>query len=375
MRRGIIIGIVSLLIIGVILGRVLRSRPAASRQGRTSPKAGGEPRLRREVETVSVEEIKLVKVIEAKRGDMQNSLSVTGTFYPWQEAKIESKVAGKIEKFLVKEGDEVEKGKPLVQLEKKERLIALAQAEASFENAEGDWKRMKELYAKRAISQQQYDKVRSGYKMAKANLDMAQAQLDNCDIRAPFSGVIVQKFRNEGEMVAQPMGMPSTPPLVVLMDISRVKVEVDIPEKRIGEVKVGQSAYVTVDGYPDKIFEGRVINVVPFVDPVSRTFKVKIEVPNEGKLLKSGMFARVKMVTKKHQNVLVVPLKAILKRGQEEVVFVVEDSLAHLRRVKTGLSDEGKIEILSGINEGDRVIIEGNYGLTEDTKVEVKASE
>lgn len=349
MRRGIIIGAAVLLIIGVILGKVLRSRP--------------------EVETTPVEEIKIVKVIEAERGNMQSFLSATGTVYPWQEAKIESKVVGKIEKFLVKEGDEVEKGELLVQLEKTERLIALAQAEANFENAEGDWKRMEELYAKKTISQQQYDKGRSVYKMAKANLDMAQTQLDNCDIRAPFSGVIVQKFRNEGEMVAQPMGMPGIPPLVVLMDISRVKVGVDIAEKRIGEVKVDQRAQVRVDGYPGRAFEGRVIDVVPFVNPLSRTFKVKIEILNQNRLLKSGMFARARIVTDQREDSLVLPACAVLEKNEEKIVYLVAGSRAKIRRVETGLVTEDEVEIISGVDPGDIVIVNGHFGLRDGAEV------
>jgi RND family efflux transporter MFP subunit len=318
-----------------------------------------------------------VKVTRATRGNITSYIPALGTLFPWAETKISSKIPGKIEKILVAEGFEVRKGDLLIQLEDNELAIALAQAQAQLElaeakltNAREDWERAKRLSQQGVISQQEYDRLKSQYnialaqwKTAQAQVKMAQTQLNNTKIRAPFSGIIVQKFANAAEQISPGL------PLLHLMNISRVKAEVDVSEIKKTDIQIGQKSLVLADSYPDKIFSGKIIQIRPLVDPQSRTLKVTIAVLNEKKLLNAGMFSRVKIQAARHTDVILVPSSAITEIGAKKVAYKVNNSIAHRTEVRTGYEQDGKIEILAGIKEDDLVVTEGNYGLAHGARV------
>lgn len=318
-----------------------------------------------------------VKVTKATKGDITHYIPALGTVFPWAETKISSKIPGKIERILVKEGPEVSKGDLLIQLEDNEMAIALEQAQAQLElaeaklaNAMGDWERAKELSQQKVISQQEYDRLESQYsialaqrKEAQAQLKMAQTQLDNTRIRAPFAGTIVQKYANEAEQISPGL------PLLHLMDISRVKAEVEVSEIKKAEIQLGQESLVVIDSYPAKTFSGKIIQIRPLIDPQSRTLKVTIEIPNEEKLLNAGMFSRIKIQVAQHRDVILVPKSAITETGAKKVAYKVNNSIAHRIEVQTGYEQDGKIEVLAGINEGELVVTEGNYGLAHGARI------
>jgi len=318
-----------------------------------------------------------VKVSRATKGDINYYIPAIGTLFPWAETKISSKIPGKIEKILVGEGSEVSKGDLLIQLEDNELAIALDQARAQLElaearlnNAKGDWQRAEQLSQQKVISQQEYDRLQSQYsislaqrKEAQAQLEMAQTQLDNTWIRAPFAGTIVQKYANEAEQISPGL------PLLHLMDISRVKAEVEVSEIKKAEIQLGQESLVVIDSYPAKTFTGKIIQIRPLVDPQSRTLKVTIEVPNEERLLNAGMFSRVKIQVAEHRDVILVPKSAIAEIGAKKVAYKVNNSIAHRIEVRTGYEQDGKIEVLAGIKAGELVVTEGNYGLAHGARV------
>lgn len=334
-----------------------------------------------------------VRVEKVRRGSITENIAVTGTVKPYRESKLGPKLAGRIGKVHVEEGDLVKEGQPLVSLDTSELLIArdravamletvkaqVNQAEVQLRNTRREWERLKALYEKKIISEQKFEKMDAAKEMAESQLALARARLnealkglEHCEdqlsdavTRAPFDGVVVGKYVNEGEIVS-----PMAPrPMIWLMDISRVYVEAEVPEKRFAQIKPGQSAVIAVDGLPGRVFSGRVVLVKPFVNPVSRTFLVKIEIPNPEMLLKSGMFARVKIEVKSIKNALLVPMKAVLQRGGRNIAFVVENGVAKKRELKTGISDEKMIQVLAGLREGELVIVEGNYGMIDGTRV------
>ena len=345
---------------------------------------------------IKVVEPPTVKVITVKKGDISVPLVATGTIFPEYESKIGPKISGTIEIVYVDEGDTVQKGQPLVQLDQKNLLIAVRQGQAAVRVAEAQLKeaevkgenlkkekeRLANLLKKNVISQQKYDDIDTAYSMAvtgmeviraqilssRENLAMAEQNLSDTVIIAPFAGLIVERFINQGEFVST---MPPSP-LFLMMNIDKVKTEIGLPEIHIARIHIGNPVDVTVDTYPGIIFKGTVSTINPMVDPVSRAFTVKVEIPNKNHRLKPGMFARVKIYPTIHKGALIVPFKSVMKREGTTVVFVIEGTTVKLRAVTAGITNEREIEVIDGVKEGEEVVVEGHYGMADKTTVRVE---
>jgi len=337
-----------------------------------------------------------VKVSKVKRGNISVPLVATGTIFPKYESKIGPKISGTIETVYVDEGDEVGKGKILVKLDQESLLIAVRQgqavvrvaeaqlkeAEVKVENLKKERKRLANLFKKNVISQQKYDDIDTAYSMAvteieviraqilscRENLAMAEQKLRDTVIIAPFSGLIVKRFINQGEYVST---MPPSP-LFLIMNIDKVKTEIGLPEVHIAHINIGNPVDVTVDTYRGITFKGRISTINPMVDPVSRAFTVKVKIPNKDHRLKPGMFARVKIYPKIHKDVLIVPFKSVMKREGNTVVFILDGNTVRLRAVTAGINNEREIEVIDGLKEGEEVVVEGHYGMADNTKVRVE---
>jgi RND family efflux transporter MFP subunit len=320
-----------------------------------------------------------VKVAPVVRSSIKSTISAVGTVMALNQAKISAKIPGKIEKVLVEEGDRVKAGQTLARMEKTDFVLtknqaeaAVAMAEANFSKAKTDWARAQELLEKGIASQQQFDLAKSGYdvaaaavKQAKADLGLAQNQLDNANVTAPFGGTVTQKYCCLGERVAPGQ------PLLEVADISTVDIEVGVSDKRFSEVELDQPATISVDGYPDRRFTGNVKKIQPSIDPATRTFKVTIGVANPDELLKPGMFARANIEVGFHKGALVIPRAALLEEEGKYLVVVVRNG--HVKRMEAipGFLEADKVEILNGPSEGDQVVIEGAYGLAQDALVKI----
>ena len=326
-----------------------------------------------------------VRVGEAKRGTVEDNISLTGDIEPQFRVTVYSKVSGEIERLAVDVGDKVKKGDLLAQVEKKKLILQVERLEASEEGAKinleklgRDYERIKSLFEKNVVSQQKMDDIETGYRSAEAQAkelkavsDLAGIQLADSQIYAPIKGTIAKKFIDEGEMIID-ASMTKSAPLFTIVDMGTVKVVVNVTARDIARVRIGQEARVKVDAYPDKVLIGKVTNISPVLSPLTRTAPVEIEITNPDHLVKPGMFARVKIITEKREKVLVVPIEAIIYQGGKETLFVVEGNIATLREVKTGLNDGEVVEIASGLKDREKVIIEGGYGLKDGARVRIK---
>jgi membrane fusion protein (multidrug efflux system) len=336
-----------------------------------------------------------VRVAAVKRKDISVPIFATGTIFPQHESKIGPKISGTLEAVYVDEGDEVKEGQTLAKLDQESILIGKRQCEASVRVAEAQLKeaqlqeenlrkekaRLANLHEKRAISQQRYDDIVTAHSMAvtrleilaaqivssKENLAMAEQKLKDSVIVAPFSGTIVKRLVNRGEYVTT---MPPTV-LFIIVNIDKVETEVALPEVQLARVARGNRAEITADVYPGVQFEGEISTVNPLVDPVSRAFTAKIEIPNRGHRLKAGMFARVTLYPKVHKGALVVPFKAVLQRDGKTGVFVIDGDRALFRPVTAGITDEDEVEVIEGIAQGEEVVSDGHYGMANNTRVQV----
>jgi RND family efflux transporter MFP subunit len=286
---------------------------------------------------------------------------VVGTVNPMLHSAIEAKVSGRIDKMLVVPGQRVRSGEFLAELDVREIQARLDQALAVREQAESNLKRFATLVAGHAVTQQEFEAVESKARVARAAVDETQTMLGYAKVTAPFDGIITRKLADIGDL--------ATPgkPLLEMEDPASLRLEAAVPEAVIDRVAPGAKLGVRIG--PNEI-EGTVNEVSPTADPGSRTFLVKLDLPS-AQGLRMGQFGRV-AIPVSETSVLRAPASAVIERGQMELVFVVADKAAQLRIVKTGRRIGDEIEIVSGLDPGEKVVTEGAGGLVDGQPIEVR---
>lgn len=324
-----------------------------------------------------------VKVHEVKRGLFTRELRYKGTVLPWKKARIGPEVSGRIKKILKKPGDTVQKNQLLAELDTTTLALRLKQAEAAAETANAAYKdallnhqRLEKLFRKTAVSRVQLEKAQLALesaqtqkKSAGAQLDVLEHDLKNSSMRAPFNGIVTSKNMEEGDVINPMMGMNVG--ILTLMDLSKVKITLDVPSEDIEKIKTGQTCRVGVDTLPGEEFTGTVYSKNLAADVVSKTFKVEVEVENPGIAIKAGIFAEVKIEILNAGNVLLLPLTALMTDGDNQYVILHENGTAVYKTVKTGRENDRFVEILEGLHEGQSVVVEGNYDLKENTSITI----
>lgn len=322
-----------------------------------------------------------VRAIKIEPRVLVESLTFTGTVEPWQKMNIVPDISGKVARIYVKEGDKVQQGQLLAELDTQSLRLQLRQAEAAaagaranFEDAKKNKERMDRLFQEKAVSEQQYEKIKLAYEAAQAQLAQAEAALNllrhNLDVsqmKAPFSGVVASKNANEGDVINPMMGSFSpTSGVLTLMDFSRVKMAIEISPNDIAKIKKGQVAKVRVPNLTDQVFEGRVHLVTLTADPVTKKFRAEVVVDNPDLVIRPGTFGEVVVEVSRKERALVIPQRAVI---DNRFVFVVVDARAVKKEVTIGMQTTEEAEILSGLNPGDMVIVEGNFGLMDGSPV------
>jgi RND family efflux transporter MFP subunit len=326
-----------------------------------------------------------VKVFKVIRQRISEKLLYTGTIEAWQKINITPDVGGKIDRINVNEGDRVSKGQVLAELDTQAIRLQLEQAEAAwavaqanFNNAKTNWERMERLYKENAVSEQQYEQVKLAFDSAKAQLNQAQAAVNlakhslNVSImKAPFSGVIASKNADVGDVINPLMGgfsPGSGGGVLTLVDFSRIKIRVEISGADIPLVRKGQEAILRVPTIPGREFRGTVQVVNVAADPQTKKFGIEVAVDNPDLVLRPGTFGEIILEIQTHEKALVVPQKAILENKH---VFIARDGQAVKREVVLGLQNSSLVEIQNGVEEGDLVIAEGNFGLEDGAPIEI----
>ena len=326
-----------------------------------------------------------VKVFKVKRQKISEKLFYTGVIEAWNKINVTPDIGGKIARIHVEEGDRVEKGQLLAELDTRavrlqldQAQAALAVAEANYNDAQKNMERMERLKKEDAASDQQYEKIKLAYEAADAQLKQARAAVNlaryNLDVslmKAPFSGVVASKNAEVGEVINPMMGgFSPTSGVLTLMDFSRVKIEIDATQQDVARIKKGQPAQLRVTALPDRIFQGRVSIVNITADPVSKKFKVEVTVDNTDLALRPNTFGEVSLEVSTHEHALVIPQNAVL---ENKYVFRVKDGNTVERvDLNLGLQNSDRIEVINGLKEGDLVVVEGNFGLEDGTQIDIR---
>ncbi|MCL5097606.1 MAG: efflux RND transporter periplasmic adaptor subunit [Candidatus Omnitrophica bacterium] len=306
-----------------------------------------------------------VELMPVQNKTYQAMEEVLGTVRPKLHATLEAKISGRIQTMPVVFGQSVKAGDLIAQLEVGEIQAKLTQAKAMLDQAEGDFKRYENLLKGKAVTQQEFDGIQARYRVAAASVKEAETMLGYATVTAPFNGMIARKLSDVGDL--------ATPgrPLVELEDPAGLRLEANVPEGLIGSVHLEAKRPVRVEAVTNEL-EGVVREIAPSADPNSRTFSVKFDLP-AAPGLRSGQFGRV-VLPVGETTLPRVPISAVVRRGQMEIVFVAIDNKAQLRLVKTGKRIGDEVELLSGVQAGDKVVVKGAATLIDGQPLAAQSS-
>lgn len=295
-----------------------------------------------------------VVAVDARLQPVTETLSLVGTITPNEMVEIKSETDGIVQEINFKEGERVEQGRLLVKLDDTKLAAAVAQADANLKLSEANHERAKQLSKENLISQQEYDQVASSHAVNQASVDLQRRQLKDARIHAPFAGIVGSRQISPGQVITR------NTILTWLVDLDTVKVEVNLPERFLRQIAIGQRLEFSVAAYPGEKFSGELYFISPQVFENTRTALVKARIPNAGAKLRGGMFASMELTLQVRDAAIVIPEPAIMSNGDNFSVFVVDaQGNAQVRPVEVGIRLAGKAEVVKGLSAGERVIVEG----------------
>jgi membrane fusion protein, multidrug efflux system len=301
---------------------------------------------------------------EARLQPVSESLSLVGSVLANEQVEIKSETEGTVQEINFNEGQPVNKGDLLIRLDETKFSTAFAEAESTFKLAKANFDRAGQLSQDRTISRQEYDQTASAMNVAEAAMKRRERELKDARIYAPFSGIVGARYVSPGQVIDK------NTRLTVLVDLDPVKVEMNVPERFLNQVRTGQEIEVSVAAFQSKKFRGKVYFVAPELDPTTRTAVIKAQIPNPDAELKPGMFANLDLTVKVRDNAVVIPEAAILIQQTNASVFVVgTDNTVQFRPVRLGFRMPGRVEILEGVRGGEMVITEGVQKVGPGAKV------
>ena len=306
-----------------------------------------------------------VEVTKIDKGEISSFILLSSNLETERMADVYSRVQGIVERILVEEGDYVEKGQKLLELEAEEHKLAEAGAKVSYDQQTQAFERAEAMFKKQLLSKEEFEEATFSKQNAQIEWEKAKLNLEYTHIEAPISGFIGERLCRPGDRIQVSNKLFS---VVNTQDIIAI---VHVPEKEIGKIRKSQKAFLTSDNIGDKQFTGWIKRVSPVVDPQSGTFKVTIGVSNKTGKLRPGMFVNVHIITETRPNAVLVPKTAVVYENEAMHVYVVRDSLAHKVKLNPGFQNYAAIEALSDIEAGDKVIVVGQAGLKDQTKVKV----
>jgi len=304
-----------------------------------------------------------VRAQTIERHERMATEDVVGTVRARLRAVVEAKISGKIDRMAVVPGQKVRQGELLVSIEAREVQARLEQAVAVRRQAESDLKRSESLRDQNIVAPSDYDAAQSKFRVADAGVKEAETLMGYARVAAPFYGVITRKLADVGDLAA-----PGKP-LLELEDSRTLRLEADVPEAVVGALALGDRLPVHLAAMPDAL-EGVVSEIAPATDPGSRTFLVKLDLPASPGL-RAGQFGRV-AVPVGGTSALRVPASAVVVRGQMEIVFVVSEGKARLRIVKTGKRIGNDVELVSGVEAGESLVVDNASELVDGQPLTIR---
>lgn len=306
----------------------------------------------------------VVEVYEVARGSIARQVTVTGTVDPLRLIGVNAQLAGALTTVNVQEGDLVRQGAVLARVDDREISSQLSAAEASFDVAEAAYERAQQLRERRVITLPEYERDRTAYAAAKAQVEQLRTRLGYATVNAPSTGVITEKLVETGDIVGNQTR------LFTIADVSELVVRLGVSELDIVQLENGDRVAVTLDALPNRQLSGRIRRIFPVGDPTTRLVPVEVVLDAQSaQVARPGFLARVTFDLTTSNNVLLVPVSAVLGGEGSQAVFVVENNTAVRRTVSTGLTSQGRVEVLSGLSDGEHVVVTGHNSLRDGMTV------
>lgn len=343
--------------------------------------------------TVTAQPEKIINV-ETQKIEKQNftlKTTLTGKIEPIQEASISPKVPGKIEKVNVEIGDYVKQGDILFKLEQEDSQLHVDQAQASYElalanlkktqeqtnNAVENYNRMKALYEQKVISKQQFETAELN--ASATNLDIVKAQVKQSEIAlqtankafadaivtSPISGFVTFVNVNKGEFAS------NTAPAVTIANINPVQIKTSVSEYLINKFHKGDSVDVLIKSARSTPFKGKISALSPAPAKNTMTYPMKVTIDNNDSIVKPGMFAEISIISDKRENVLSVPSQSVVIKDGNPTIFVIKNNKAQIKYVTLGLDNGEMVEIKSGLQAGEIIVIKGQNYLENGDNIKV----
>ncbi|MCV2883925.1 efflux RND transporter periplasmic adaptor subunit [Aestuariibacter sp. AA17] len=317
---------------------------------------------------VAVQEIAIpVEVGHTSIGAISSNYATTAILEAKEEAFVVARASGIIEKILVEEGDYVEKGQVLAQLDPQRYILSLRRAKADLQGIEKELAKINKVYDKKLVSDDIYDKLTAQYEAAQATLKLAELDLKEATIVAPISGYIAERNAKVGNLT-ESFQRERMFHIVQQKDLYGI---VHLPEKELAKVHANQRASLRLTALSNATVTGYVERISPVIDSQTGTFKVTLRIPNEDNQLKAGMFAQVNLNYDTREQATLLPRRALLSIDNENNVFVIEEGKAKRVKVNIGYEEDGFVEILDGLKANQQVVITGHQNLKDQAPVDI----
>lgn len=329
----------------------------------------------------------------ATTGRIAEAIALTGSLRPKQVVDVSPRIAGRLTQILVDTGYPVAKGALLAvieddeirqQLERSKAALAvvdaqIAQRTAELNNAKIELERRTQLVESGVLSRNELDTLQMRYAVSQSQLELARAQRRQSEaeqreltirqgqtrITSPIAGTVSRRHVAVGAMVS------SANPIVTVVSMNPMIVDAQAAERDIARIRRGLAVDVTIDSLPDEKFTGRIMRISPTLDPQTRNGMIEIEIPNRNSSLKGEMFARLNLNLGSTRETLLIPRDALIYRGDQPGVFIIEEEKAKYVPLETGLTESDKVEVLKGLKDGDTIITRGSNLLKDGDRVRV----
>jgi RND family efflux transporter MFP subunit len=341
----------------------------------------------------SPESVRNIPVLAVQQASVPDLLEAVGTVRAAQTSDAASQMMGNIVEIRAHEGDHVQRGQVLAVIDDSQPRAAvdrataadlaaqqqLVGADSDLALAQSTLKRYQTLLEKKSVSPQEFDEAKArqqatlarrdmakaGQAQAQAGLSQARTSLDYTRIRAPFDGVVTEKKADSGTLASPGM------PIFTIEDVRRYRLEANVNENDLQYVRRGEQVSVVIDALDNAGLKGKVVQIVPAADAASRTFLVKIELPTDSRL-HSGLFGRAQF-SRGERQALLIPRSAVVERGQLQGVYVLDqNNVANLRYITLGKASGAEVEVLAGVQDGERLVAKPGMVDLNGKRVEVQ---
>ncbi|MCP4669433.1 MAG: efflux RND transporter periplasmic adaptor subunit [Deltaproteobacteria bacterium] len=307
-----------------------------------------------------------VSIVEVGPTPIKDILVLPGETEAYHDVLVGADTGGRVEWIGPREGDAVKKGHLLAKIDVSALKAALDRAQASLDLADDLYKRRKKLFERKIINREELNRSKTELTLAKSALRQARVEYERGFLRSPITGRVNKLLVDAGEFIDRGK------PMVDLVNVDRIKIHVNVPELDVRYLKKGQEARVMIDAYPGRHMPGRIDFVAYKADAVTKTFRVQVLIENPNHDIRPGMIARVAFMRRIIPDALVAPLFALVDKGGERMVFVERDGVVQARTVSIGIIEEERVQIVKGLEAGDRLIVTGQTEVEEGMKVQVR---